>query len=170
MTQTFSGWIQQYVKGNSFVTKLLQSISTWRVAAADTNAVVHNSFWPSNPFCVTKLGRPFFRYWFVVYWHQAIAGINVGLAQVRFGGVHLRIISQRVPRFQNCPWQIIATSPRVKWVNAVLLHSLPHCCLSTSEYNNKKTHYLCNSCARWWPSTFLVDYRTILIILNNTEM
>ena len=57
---------------------------------------------------------------------QAIAWTNVDFSLVRLPGIHLRTISQWVPKllilyneFDDYDLEITATSPRDQWVNAI---------------------------------------------------
>ena len=64
------------------------------------------------------------RQWLVAWRHQAITWTNVDFSLVRLPGIHLRTISQWVPKllilyneFDSYDPEITATSPRGQWVN-----------------------------------------------------
>ena len=106
---------------------------TWSCA---TLCCCHEYFTQCNlvtPYRDRDLGQLWLWKWFVTWRHLAISWTNVGYSSIRFCDIHLRAISQRVPRLVFCMLRF----------KMILLNLLPHF-PGTNESKNWKWH-----CVRW---------------------
>ena len=71
-----------------------------------TYQLTHNGL--ETPYSDVNLGKRWFMWWFVPWWHQAISCTNVDLSSGRSSDIHFRAISSEITLnfHSNLPWAI----------------------------------------------------------------